>query len=136
MQNMPEMKELSGEMKTETTFAHLPDSNDYIQKLENRLTKVKGHNKELTSKDMLLILQKARDDSMLHLIGGSSNSFSSLSDCDVNKEVTVSYVERKLFPEKNGVTYEELQNLLECDVLAKTVSETNGDALCESNVDR
>lgn len=42
--------------------------------------------------------------------------------------------QRKLFPEKNGVTYEEMQHLLESDVLAKVSAETNGDI--GSEVDR
>lgn len=48
----------------------------------------------------------------------------------------IDILQRKLFPEKTGVTYEELQHLLECDVLEKTSAEKNSDVLNDSSVDR
>ncbi|GIX66732.1 hypothetical protein CDAR_431701 [Caerostris darwini] len=117
-------------------FSHLPDSDNYIRKLEARLSKVKGLNKNLTSKDMINVLQKARDDYMSRLISSSATELSIIDSCDGDKEVAVSYVEKKLFPERNGVTYEELQHLLESDVLAKVSAESNAEALVESSIDR
>ncbi|CAL1268646.1 unnamed protein product, partial [Larinioides sclopetarius] len=102
---------------------------------ETRLSKVKGLNKNLTSKDMITVLQKARDDYMSHLISSSAGQLS-LDDYDGDKEVSVSYVEKKLFPEKNGVTFEELQHLLESDVLAKVSAECNSETSTDTNVDR
>ncbi|KAF8777903.1 coiled-coil domain-containing protein 32-like [Argiope bruennichi] len=118
-----------------SSFSHLPDSDDYIRKLETRLSKVKGLNKSLTSKDMITVLQKAKDDYMSHLISSATGQLS-FDDCDGDKEVSVSYVEKKLFPEKNGVTYEELQHLLESDVLAKVSAEYNSETSTDTSVDR
>ena len=116
-------------------FIPLPDSDNYLQKLESRLSKVKGLNKDLTSKDMISVMQNARDDFMNHLISNSVNQLS-FSEDDVDKEVSTSYLEKKLFPEKSGVTYEELQHLLECDVLAKTSAERNPETLNDHSLDR
>lgn len=124
-----------GSVDTSVNFIPLPDSDHYLQKLESKLTKVKGLNKDLTSKEMISVLQNARDDFMSHLISGSMNQMS-FSEDDVEKEVSTSYLERKLFPEKSGVTYEELQHLLECDVLAKTSAERNSEVLNDNSVDR
>ncbi|KAG8185870.1 hypothetical protein JTE90_004412 [Oedothorax gibbosus] len=108
-------------------FNHLPDSDTYIQKLERRLSRVKGTNKAPTSKDMISVLQQARDDYMSRLISSSAEQLSAFAPTEGDRELTISYVERKLFPEKNGVTYEEMQHLLESDVLAKVSAESNGD---------
>ncbi|XP_035217156.1 uncharacterized protein LOC118190538 [Stegodyphus dumicola] len=122
-------------IKMEPEFSHLPDSDTYIKKLESRLAKVKGSEKELTSKDMISVLQNARDDYMCHLISGSVNRLDVLSDIDPDKEVQLSYFEKKLFPEKNGATNEELQHLLESDLLAK-ISESNVKVPSDTQVDR
>ncbi|GFT00197.1 hypothetical protein NPIL_392341 [Nephila pilipes] len=137
---MQERSEVSKEMKEfnemASGFSQLPDSDNYLRKLETRLSKVKGLNKNLTSKDMITVLQKARDDHMNRLISSSVEQLSTIDSLEGDKEVSVSYVEKKLFPEKNGVTYEELQHLLESDVLAKVSAEYNGEGSADSNVDR
>ncbi|GFX57945.1 hypothetical protein TNCV_3069121 [Trichonephila clavipes] len=127
------MKELN---QMPSGFSHLPDSDHYLRKLETRLSKVKGLNKNLTSKDMITVLQKARDDYMSRLISSSAEQLCAIDSLEGDKEVSVSYVEKKLFPEKNGVTYEELQHLLESDVLAKVSAECNAEGSTDSNLDR
>lgn len=59
--------------------------------LETRLSKVKGSEQNLTSKGMISVLQKARDDYMSRLMS-STNQMASLSS-DIDREVSVSYVE-------------------------------------------
>ncbi|XP_015928664.2 coiled-coil domain-containing protein 32 [Parasteatoda tepidariorum] len=130
------MQELNDTKAISSEFAHLPDSENYINKLENKLCKLKGSDKALSSKSMLMVLEKAKDDYLNRLMTSSSDNLTPFDD-DADKEVSVSYLEKKLFPEKIGVTQEELQHLLESDVLAKATAE-NGckDSLADVNIDR
>lgn len=114
-------------MESPSYFVPLPDSKEYVKKLDTRLSKLKGCNKELSSKDMVKTLQHAREDHMSHLICESSNNLR-FEDWDADREIATSYLQRKLYPEKNGVTYEEIQRLLESDILAKShIEETTNE---------
>lgn len=60
---------------------------------ERRLSKVKGTNKKLTSKDMISVLQQTRDDYMSRLISSSAEQLSAFAPTEGDKEIAISYVE-------------------------------------------
>lgn len=53
---------------------------------------MKGLNKDLTSKEMISVLQNARDDIMGRLISSSANQLS-FSEDNADAEVSTSYIE-------------------------------------------
>lgn len=95
---------------------------------ERRLARITGKAKESTGADVINSLSKIREDVMSSLLGSSvecNSEYSSGSDAAQNNAFAL--LERKLFPEKQALSAEELERLLERDVLAKLVAQANDD---------
>ena len=98
---------------------------------ETKLEKLKGRTKEMSSKDVLNCLSVKRDailQQMLH--STDSHSYcpdfeNQTHDSNISNNSTIyQMVERRLFPQMQALTEEELQKLLESDILQKVTSNT------------
>ncbi|CAG2171451.1 unnamed protein product [Oppiella nova] len=125
----------------------LPDSQQYIQSLvairvwtyemlEKKLAKLKGQTSaEMSSKEMMSSLSAKRDailEQLLHStsdcrMSGDDDSSGGGGGVGGNQSSIVQYVERRLFPQMQALTDEELQRLLQCDVLEKVVNTRDTD---------
>lgn len=102
----------------------LPDSEIYLNRLENRLKKVKGLN---SRKNLMEGLKEARESVMVQLTDQSSNvdfEFDQENNTCRN-EIGLSYIEQKLFPDKVAINTEELLHLVKADVLQKITEMSN-----------
>ncbi|KAI1295664.1 hypothetical protein HDE_05528 [Halotydeus destructor] len=96
---------------------HLPDSEEYIASLEKKLAKISGKSVVSSSRDVVNSLSKIRQDVMATLIN-SSSACEFLNE-SLEQNGAIAAVERKLFPERQALTKEELEKLLEQDILAR-----------------
>ena len=117
------------------------DSNQYIATLEYRLNKIKGHNKvkEPSAKDVLDSLTIAKTDAMSILTKSSNDPYisdhSNIEDTPVYNSSLACTLQRKLQPNKQALTREELSQLLENDELSKMSVELQAQEENESNME-
>ncbi|XP_064484358.1 coiled-coil domain-containing protein 32-like [Ornithodoros turicata] len=103
------------------------DTESYVASLEAKLARLKGKGREVTAREMLSVLERARQDQSERLISPvfdfeiQDTSFLPGEECsDVPLRTT--FIERKLFPERQALTQEEVQHLLEADYLGKATT--------------
>ncbi|KAL3205304.1 hypothetical protein MRX96_011202 [Rhipicephalus microplus] len=118
----------SSDQKFEDNFSParaIPDTDHYVAALESRLARLKGRNRDVTAREMLAVLGEARHDHTGRLISSDPAPSAPevptsylLSD-DSDAPVHATYLERRLFPERQALTQEELRHLLEADFLEK-----------------
>ncbi|KAM9294690.1 coiled-coil domain-containing protein 32 [Gastrophryne carolinensis] len=99
---------------TQRPWAPLHDSDAYLASLERRLQKIKGQNKEVTSKDMLRSLGQAKKECLDRLLQETfePDAYVDTSDVDSN---TLEHLKRWLQPEKVALNAEEVQRLIPGD---------------------
>lgn len=109
-------------------FAKMPDSDDYLKRLENKLARLKGCQQKVTSQGVITMLAMGRNDHMTRWMQENGNS-------DPNGEISDSMalpfpdstlasttqmsniVRRILDPSRQALAEEELQCLVNCDHL-------------------
>uniref|UniRef100_A0A023G9Q8 Uncharacterized protein n=1 Tax=Amblyomma triste TaxID=251400 RepID=A0A023G9Q8_AMBTT len=103
----------------------IPDTEHYVATLESKLARLKGRTRDVTAREMLSVLGEARQDHTGRLIASEPASAAPQAtaylpgdDCS-DAPVHASYIERRLFPERQALTQEELKFLLEADFLEK-----------------
>ncbi|XP_014667931.1 PREDICTED: uncharacterized protein LOC106809380 [Priapulus caudatus] len=105
----------------QTQQDRITPSKEHIDRLEAKLKRVAGKQEEPTARSMLKILSEAKDDLMRGIVSGNDISYVFVSNPD--KETAVSYLERKLYPEKTALSSEELISLVIDDELAKHIQQ-------------
>jgi len=86
--------------------------------VERRLSKIGGKSKESTSREIISSLAKVRNDAVLTMVRSSSVTEEFCCErTDANSAYKM--VEKILFPEKQALTTQELQKLVDQDILAK-----------------
>ena len=94
---------------------------------ERKLDKLKGKTKDISGKQVIESLSIKRDAILHQLLDPSNDCHIDSSQIDsqtnntnlLNNSNIYQYVERRLFPQMQALTEEELQRLLEADVLQK-----------------
>uniref|UniRef100_A0A224YJ92 Protein, containing CCDC32 domain n=1 Tax=Rhipicephalus zambeziensis TaxID=60191 RepID=A0A224YJ92_9ACAR len=118
----------SSDQKFEDNFSParaIPDTEHYVAALESRLARLKGRNRDVSAREMLAVLGEARHDHTGRLIASDpvpsarEVTASYLLSDDSDAPVHATYLERRLFPERQALTQEELRHLLEADFLEK-----------------
>ncbi|KAH9376190.1 coiled-coil domain-containing protein 32-like [Haemaphysalis longicornis] len=104
----------------------MPDTDHYVASLESKLARLKGRSRDVTAREMLAVLGEARHDHTGRLIASDpapsapSQAEGYLTGNDYSDApVHATYLERRLFPERQALTQEELKYLLEADFLEK-----------------
>ncbi|KAL8611098.1 hypothetical protein ACOMHN_064388 [Nucella lapillus] len=103
----------------------LIDSDRYIESLERRLKRLKGRNKpELSSRDIINSIAGFKDDQMRRFLQNGHSitappPYSSSSITDDATTTSASYLQRKLYPERQALNTEELFELLKDDELTR-----------------
>ncbi|XP_044150007.1 coiled-coil domain-containing protein 32 [Bufo gargarizans] len=92
-------------------WAPLQDSEMYLATLERRLQKIKGQTSEVTSKDMLLSLGKAKKECWDRFLQESSETEAYIEASDVDNS-KLEHLKRWLQPEKVAINAEEVQCLI------------------------
>ncbi|KAK2175380.1 hypothetical protein NP493_737g02053 [Ridgeia piscesae] len=109
--------------------SELVSSEKYIDSLERKLDRIKGKGKdghEPTSKEMLHHLSAVKEAHMKELTDTSDRPFESNYSTNlerVNDAAAVTFLQRKLCPERQAIMVEELHPLVENDTL-QTVTKT------------
>ena len=88
----------------------LPDHEDYLEKLENKLTNLKK--KTSIAKELAV----RRSDEARRMLEASAAAIELFEDQDVSENSSA--ITRRLFPEKQALTMSEIAKLLESDSLA------------------
>ncbi|XP_002399637.3 uncharacterized protein LOC8052709 [Ixodes scapularis] len=107
-----------------------PDSEDYVASLESKLARLKGKGRDVTAREMLGVLGEARQDHTGRLlstdpdVAPGATAYLPGEDCS-DAPVRSSYLEKRLFPERQALTQEELKYLLEADFLGKSAAAEN-----------
>lgn len=110
----------------------LPDTQDYVASLESKLAKLKGRGREVTAREMLSVLEDARQDHTARLISCSNDlapeatAYLPGEDCS-DAPIHSTYLKKRLFPERQALTQEELKYLLEADFLEKNNVAASGE---------
>ena len=91
----------------------LPDSQEYLTKLETKLTK-------LQKKSISQQLSLKRSDEARRMLDSNAAAIELFEDADVEEN---SAITRRLFPEKQALTMSEIAKLLESDALAKATEQ-------------
>uniref|UniRef100_A0A2C9LY07 Uncharacterized protein n=1 Tax=Biomphalaria glabrata TaxID=6526 RepID=A0A2C9LY07_BIOGL len=111
------------------------DSERYIKSLESKLQKLtRVKNKDPSSKDIISSLTLFHDDQMKRYVDDSAAGLSSpLTMTAISEESLnpLSYLQRKLYPERQHLSAEELLQLLQEDVLGKIFEDLSSS--CESS---
>jgi hypothetical protein len=99
---------------------------------ERKLDKLKGKTKDVSAKDVINSLSAKRDalfQQFLQSNVGHEYDFDvETHDSNISNNSSVySLVERRLFPQSQAITAEELQRLLEADILDKINSNNSSD---------
>ena len=118
------------------------DSERYVAALESRLNKLKeSRNSEPTAKELLAGLSQAKEAEMINLTQSSSGPYISSyactdgDDANIESPSLVMAIQRKLQPEKQALSTEELLELVENDELAKIRHEMENLESVENNAD-
>ena len=99
---------------------------DLLHFSERKLAKAKGTPGELSSRDMVKSLSSVKDDVMRRLTENTSlNSDEPETDKTLNNSGLGADIMRKLYPEKQAITAEELHVLTKNDQLEKTTEVLN-----------
>lgn len=118
----------------------MPDTDHYVASLESKLARLKGRSRDVTAREMLAVLGEARHDHTGRLIASDPvppaplQAEGYLTENDYSDApVHATYLERRLFPERQALTQEELKCLLEADFLEKQAAAAAAAALvsCE-----
>ena len=114
--------------QTDCSYVADLESDRYVSYLEAKLTKLKeSRDSEPTSKDLLAGLSQAKEAEMSNLTQSSAepyiSSYAENDDANIENPAVVSAIQRKLQPEKQALTTEELLELVENDELAKVRTE-------------
>ncbi|CAL8104467.1 unnamed protein product [Orchesella dallaii] len=109
-------------------FVKLPDSQDYLESLERKLKVVqKGGKKGPTAESILRSLEQTKESCMIKLL---SNSVEQLTiEGEIFEELKVNPLLKKLAPERQALTAEELVHLLKADQLDIVLSNSNFEEL-------
>ena len=91
----------------------LPDSQEYLTKLETKLTK-------LQKKSIAQQLSLKRSDEARRMLDSNAAAIELFEDADVEEN---SAITRRLFPEKQALTMSEIAKLLESDALARATEQ-------------
>jgi len=112
---------------TEVSFEKLPDSSEYLQSLERKLSKLTAarHSKDKSSKKDTLVedLARAREDAIVNFVTSGDISNTS-EDIDLERSLEVHPLARRLIPEQ-ALTVGEQVVLTKADQLEK---EQEGDS--------
>lgn len=84
------------------------------------MDKLKGKSKEMSTKDVINSLTIKKDAIVEQLLHSSDCTELEFDSNNLNNSSLYHYVERRLFPQTQAITEEELHRLLEADVLQKT----------------
>ena len=94
------------------------------------MEKLRGNTKEMSTKDVINCLSVKRDAILQQLLQSNDshnycNDFESQThDLNITNNSTLyQCVERRLFPQMQALTHEELQRLLEADVLQRVTTD-------------
>ena len=80
---------------------------------------MKGNAKTVTSKDIIESLTRAKDDHMKNFFDNSSSCFISDYINEDSDESRLAYLQRRMHPERQALTAEELEVLVENDIISK-----------------
>ncbi|XP_059161807.1 uncharacterized protein LOC131944927 [Physella acuta] len=100
------------------------DSEKYIQTLETKLKKIMKSKKggEPSSREIISSLALFHEDQMKRYIEESTTS--SFNSMNIDEQIAqISFVQRKLHPEKQPLNAEEILELVRADILARTYEE-------------
>ena len=92
----------------------LPDHEDYLNKLETKLNRLKK--KSSISKELAL----RRSDEARRMLESSAAAIELFEDEELNEQSAIS---RRLFPEKQALSVSEIARLLESDTLDRSAQE-------------
>ncbi|XP_018083977.1 uncharacterized protein LOC100049764 isoform X1 [Xenopus laevis] len=99
-------------------WAPLQDSEVYLASLERKLQKIKGHSREVTSKEMLHSLGQAKKESWDRFLQENLESEAYVEDCEVDYS-SLEHLRRWLQPEKVAINTEEVQHLIPAESLTE-----------------
>jgi len=102
-------------------FQKLPDSGEYLASLETKLKNIQNSEKK-TSGDLLRSLEETRESYMVNLLSDSDDIGASAVYEDSFEELKINPVLKKIVPEKQAITTEELVHLLKADQLGSLLS--------------
>ncbi|XP_067681611.1 coiled-coil domain-containing protein 32-like [Haliotis asinina] len=102
----------------------LISSDRYIASLEKKLNRIKGRSRqEPSSQDIVQSLTKLRNDQMERFLKEESSQTQAVQLPCGGEATSTSYIQRRLYPEKQAVTGDELVVLLQDDALAIRIAE-------------
>ncbi|XP_046582405.1 uncharacterized protein LOC124289787 [Haliotis rubra] len=103
----------------------LISSDRYIESLEKKLNRLKGRSRrEPSSHDIVQSLSKLRNDQMERFLKEESSQTQAVNLSSGGEATSSSsYIQRRLYPEKQAVTGDELVVLLQDDALAIRIAE-------------
>ncbi|KAE8587646.1 hypothetical protein XENTR_v10022051 [Xenopus tropicalis] len=99
-------------------WAPLQDSDVYLASLERKLQKIKGHSREVTSKEMLHSLGQAKKESWDRFLQENLETEAYMEDCEVDSS-SLEHLRRWLQPEKVAINSEEVQHLIPAESLTE-----------------
>jgi len=107
-------------------FEKLRDSDTYLSTLENKLERMQGKTKDTTKQDVLGGLSETRQSYLSRLVSSRAvediaNSCIPVEDDD--RPIYTSSISRRICPEKQALTFEELLMLMKADELALVTAE-------------
>lgn len=109
---------------------HMIDSEKYIQTLEQKLAKItknRNKQKEPTSRDIINSLADFHEDQMRRYLDDTAGICSTSDSVAVDdSSMQPSYLQRKIYPERQPLNSEEIAELLKEDVLGEKFEELNG----------
>ncbi|XP_071079431.1 coiled-coil domain-containing protein 32-like [Haliotis cracherodii] len=102
----------------------LISSDKYIESLEKKLNRLKGRApREPTARDIVQSLSKLRNDQMERFLKEESCQTQAVHLASGGEAASASYIQRRLYPEKQAVTGDEVVELLQADALANRIAE-------------
>ncbi|XP_064603578.1 uncharacterized protein LOC135468995 [Liolophura sinensis] len=108
----------------------LIDSDRYIKSLENKLRKLKGGSKkEPTAKDMISSLEKSKEDHFRRLEQFKEDYVSNFVSDSLtsDNDSSLSYIQRRIHPDRIAIDPEELMELLQDNAVEKQVEKSQMD---------
>ncbi|XP_041430215.1 uncharacterized protein LOC494726 isoform X1 [Xenopus laevis] len=111
-------------------WAPLQDSEVYLASLERKLQKIKGHSREMTSKEMLHSLGQAKKESWDRFLQENLEPEPYVEDCEVDSS-SLEHLRRWLQPEKVAINTEEVQHLIPAESLTEKAENDQDSASAE-----